>query len=202
MSNTGALVIGIAVFLSSLSASIAWSHPHVSVYSAVQFAFDDEGLAGVRIRWVFDEMFSSMIIFDFDKNGNGRFEPTEIECLENGAFANLREFDYFLHMKIDDRPFGVKTVTDFTAEIRGERLVYQFFVPCRVSAVDVSREVRLAIYDVTFYTSVFLANNPVAYKNDREYVVEHRIGKNTEDAYYYGQIYPEEITLRFKRKNG
>ncbi len=30
----------------------------------------------------------------------------------------------------------------------------------------------------------------------------NRIGKNKKEAYYYGQVFPEEITLRFRLKNG
>ena len=196
------LLIGILAFILSLSVVTSWSHPHVFVYSAVDVVFDEKGLAGFRIRWLFDEMFSSMIILDFDKSGNNRFEQSEIEDVKKGAFSNLGEFDYFTHIKINGKLFKVKFVTDFSAEIIKGKLVYNFFVPCHVQAIETFKDVKLSIYDHTFYSSVFLVKNPVTYENRKPYKIEHRIERNRNEAYYYGQIYPEEITLRFKRKNG
>ncbi len=193
--------VGIVICIIIFPVFTSWSHPHVFLHSSVKVIFDQKGLAGVRFKWVFDEMFSSMIIFDFDKNGNGNFEPEEITELKKGAFANLREFGYFTHIKIDGKPFKVKFVTDFSAAINRGKLVYQFLVPCHVQALESFKEVNLSIYDVTFYSSVFLAENPVVFENRQLYEVQYRIEKNRNNAYYYGQIYPEEIVLRFRRKN-
>jgi ABC-type uncharacterized transport system substrate-binding protein len=194
--------IALAAAALSLCTSHAAAHPHVFLYSGLQIIFDDKGLAGVRVLWVFDEMFSNMIISEFDQNGNRRFEPSEIEAVKDGAFSYLRNFDYFTHIKIDGKPFKVKFVTDFSAKIKENKLVYQFLVPCHVSAIDAFKEVKLSIYDHSYYCSVFLAKEAIAYQNQHPYAVEHRIERNREDAYYNGQVYPEEITVRFKRKHG
>ena len=194
------LTIGILLFLLVWPAVTSWSHPHVFLYNAVNVVFDEKGIAGFSIRWVFDEMFSSMIILDFDKNGNNRLEPSEIEDIKRGAFSNLRKFDYFTHITINGTVFKVQYVTDFSAEILEGTLVYQFFVPCHVPAIDTFKEIRVSIYDHTYYCSVFLAENPLTYEKRNAYEIEHRIETNQEEAYYYGQIHPEEITLRFKRK--
>ena len=189
------------VLILVLTAAPAWSHPHVFLYSSVDVVFDEKGLAGFRIGWLFDEMFSSMIFLDFDKNGNQRFEPSEIEAIREGAFSNLRNFDYFTHIKINGEPFKVKFVADFSASINKGQLVYRFFVPCHVQALETFKEVKLSIYDQSFYSSVFWAENPLTFENREPFEIEHRIEKNKNEAYYYGQIYPEEIILRFKRKD-
>ena len=194
--------IGILTFVLSVTAAISWAHPHVFIYSNIVVVFNEKGLTGFKIRWSFDEMFSNMIILDFDKNGNHRFETPEIESIKKSAFSNLHKFDYFTHLKIDGKPFKLNHVTDFSAKIIEDKLVYEFFAPCHVRAIDVSKEVKLSIYDSTFYSSVFLEKNPVAFESHQLYEVEHQIERNKKEAYYYGQIYPEEITLRFKLKNG
>ncbi len=194
--------VGLQVFILLFPAFTLMSHPHVFLYSTVKVVFDEKGLAGVQVNWVFDEMFSSMIILDFDKNGNQRFELSEIESVKKGAFENLREVDYLMHIKIDGKPFKVKYVTDFSAEITTGKMAYRFFVPCHVQAKESFKEVTLSIYDVTFYSSVFLEKNPVTYENRQFYEVEHTIEKNQGEAYYYGQVYPEEIILKFRQKNG
>lgn len=192
----------IFVFLVFVFFSNVFSHPHVFIYNSVKVVFDEKGLTGFNIKWAFDDMFSSMIINDFDKNKNGHFEPSEIEALKNGAFSNLKEFDYFTHIKINKKPFKVMFVKDFSAEIKDNILIYRFFVPCHVQAVSSFKEVKIAIYDSSFYSSVFLTKNPICFEDSAYYEHDFQISKNTKEAYYYGQIYPEEITLRFRLKNG
>jgi ABC-type uncharacterized transport system substrate-binding protein len=195
-------IIGVVVSILAVSVVPSWPHPHVFIDSAVDIVFDEKGLAGFRIRWLFDEMFSSMIRLDFDENRNQRFEPSEIENVKRGAFSNLKKFDYFTHVKINGKLFQVRFVTDFSAEITGGRLVYRFFVPCHVQAIGTFKEVRVSIYDQTFYSHVLLIRHQVTCENQEPYEIEHRIEENRAEAYYYGQIYPEEIILRFRRENG
>jgi len=175
-------------------------HPHVFIYNSIKVVFNEKGLAGFKVKWVFDEMFSNMIIHDFDRNRNGHLEPSEIRDIKNGAFSNLQHFGYFTHVKINGKVFKVTFFKDFSAKIKDNALIYQFFVPCHVSAISSFKEVRISIYDISFYCSVFLTKNPVDFENAPTYELHHRITKNKKEAYYYGQVYPEEIIVRFRRK--
>ena len=192
----------LSIFLLFSLPGNALSHPHVFIYNSIKVVFDKKGLVGFRVKWVFDEMFSNMLIYDFDKNGNGSFEPSEIREIKNGAFSNLKNFDYFTHIKINGKPFKVKFVKDFSAKIKGDALTYRFFVPCHVLALSTFKEIKISIYDDSFYCSVFLTKNPIDFENTSPYEFHYRIGKNKKEAYYYGQVFPEEITLRFRLKNG
>ena len=40
------------------------------------------------------------------------------------------------------------------------------------------------------------------FENASSYELHYQIGKNKKEAYYYGQVYPEEITLKFRLKDG
>ncbi|MCG2775971.1 MAG: DUF1007 family protein [Desulfobacterales bacterium] len=192
----------LSIFLLFSLPGKALSHPHVFIYNSIKVVFDKKGLVGFRVKWVFDEMFSNMLIYDFDKNGNGSFEPSEIRDIKNGAFSNLKNFDYFTHIMINGKPFKVKFVKDFSAKIKGDALTYRFFVPCHVLALSTFKEIKISIYDISFYCSVFLTKKPIDFENASPYEFHYRIGKNKKEAYYYGQVYPEDITLRFRLKNG
>lgn len=192
----------LAIVLSALFHDSAFSHPHVFLHNAVTFVFDGKGLAGFKLDWVFDEMFSNMLIHDYDKNENGRFESSEVEELEKGAFCNLKNYDYFTHVKINDKPFKISYVKDFSAKITNNRIVYHFFVPCHVQAVSSFKEINLSVHDKTFYCSVFLLKDQVNSENDALYDHHIRFDRNKNEAYYYGQIYPEEIILKFRLKDG
>jgi ABC-type uncharacterized transport system substrate-binding protein len=194
------LLIGIALLWASLHAPIAWSHPHVFIHTTVDAVFDDKGLAGFRIRWVFDEMFSGMIRMDFDRNDNQKFEPAEVAAVKEGAFSNLKSFDYFVHIHINGEPFRVQFVKDFSAAIHGNKMTYTFFVPCHVRATSSMKKMRISVYDPEFYSSIFLIRDPLGLENAEPFDVSYRVKENPEEAYYFGQIIPQEIHMRFKRK--
>lgn len=179
---------------------MGWSHPHVFIDASVKIVFDEKGLAGARITWVFDEMFSSMIIMDFDRNKNRQFEPEEVAEVKAGAFSNLKEYEYFTHIKIDGKPFRVTFVSDFSAKIKKDHMIYTFFVPCHVCATTAFKQLRLSVYDPEFYSDILLVKDSLLLENQEPYEVSCRIRKSPEEAYYFGQIIPEEILLRFKRK--
>jgi ABC-type uncharacterized transport system substrate-binding protein len=62
-------LLWVPVCLVLLMPCSASAHPHVYVDARVDVVFDDKGLAGFKVTWVFDEMFSNMIAYDFDTNG-------------------------------------------------------------------------------------------------------------------------------------
>jgi ABC-type uncharacterized transport system substrate-binding protein len=176
-------------------------HAHVWINNAVIVHFDKNGMAGFKQEWIFDEMFSNMIIHDFDKNRNSKFEPAEVKEVYKGAFSNLKNFEYFTHVKINGEPFKVVFVKDFNAEIVKNKITYHFFVPCHIKAILLYKEIRIGIYDESFYTSINLSKDKILFQNDTGYEHHHRVELNKNEPYYYGQVYPEEIVLKFRKKN-
>jgi ABC-type uncharacterized transport system substrate-binding protein len=192
------LLLGFSlVFLAS---SQIWGHPHVWVHNSITVHFDKEGIAGFEQTWVFDEMFSHMLIHDYDKNGNNKFEPREVNEARKGAFSSLKNFSCFTHLKIDGKAFEVKFVKDFNAKIENKKVTYHFFVPCHVKATLSCKVIRIGIYDESFYTSFELLKDGILYKDKGDHEVHHKVALNKNDPYYYGQVCPEEIVLRFRKK--
>ena len=72
-----------------------FAHPHVFIVQRITIVFDDEGLAGFKIRWDFDDMFASMIAGDYDKNQNGILESSEVAVIKKEAFSYTSNQDYF-----------------------------------------------------------------------------------------------------------
>ena len=184
-----------------LSLDYVFAHPHVFIDNTVTIVFDHSGLTGIRVKWVFDEMFSSMIIHDYDTNKDGTFSHDEIEKIKNGAFSNLGSYHYFTYLKINGEEFIVKYVKDFSADLNSNKVVYNFFIPCHVSATSSYKEIKLSMYDSTYYTDIMLANqNPVSFVNTSLIEYRYEIQDNTKKAFYYGQVFPQEIILTFKKK--
>lgn len=179
----------------------ALGHAHVWISGALIINFDEQGMSGFRQEWVMDEMFSAMLIHDHDKNMNKKFEPAEVKDLYENAFTNLKNFDFFTRVKIDGKTFAVKYVKDFDAMIIKDIVVYHFFVPCHIKADKKDKEIRIAVYDESFYTNFTILKDQVFLENASGYDCRYEIKKNKDDAFYYGQVYPEEIILKFRIKN-
>ena len=195
--------IASVVFLSLLVASQTHSHPHVFLETTLTVVFDQEGLAGIHVKWLFDEMFSSMITLDFDLNQNQKLEEGEIGLIRQNAFLNLKNFGYFTSIKINGKPFKVESVRDFSAALNENQLVYEFLIPCHVKAAKHYKELRISQYDREYYTAVFFAKDkPITFKGMSSFDVKHRVAKNPDEAYYFGQIVPIELIAEFKLKSG
>ena len=181
--------------------SVATAHPHVFIDCDLIFMFDSVGLAGIEQRWVFDEMFSTMMLGHFDRDKDAALDPDEVNGLRKGAFANLRNYDYFTHILVGTKKFAVDKVADFFATVQDNRLIYRFFIPCRVSADKSLVKIQVAIYDDTYYTDVKLGIDTPSFDGGEElYSVDYGIDKSSDLAYYGGQIVPEAVTVKFKRK--
>jgi ABC-type uncharacterized transport system substrate-binding protein len=195
-------VLLLTFFLLFILVDVSDSHPHVFIQNRLKIVFDQHGLAGVQVKWVFDEFFTSMIADEFDKNRNNKLEKPEIIDIEKGAFANLVKFNYFSFIKINGKTFAVEYVKDFSASLAGGNLMYDFMIPCHVKAMATFREFVIAQYDPTYYARVAFAKDlPVSLEGASAFEVDYRISKNMKEAYYYGQIHPVEVILMFKGRH-
>ncbi|MBW2011942.1 MAG: DUF1007 family protein [Deltaproteobacteria bacterium] len=180
---------------------VLFSHPHIFVANSLSMVFDDQGLAGVRVKWDFDEFFSSMIVGDYDLNKNSKLDTSEIALIKKEAFANLAEFKYFTFIKINGKSFDVQYVLDFQAILIQGKLVYEFFIPCHVKAASSFKEFAISQYDTTYYTYVgFAKDRPSRIEGGAAFEINHRIAENPNETYYFGMMHPVEVILRFRLK--
>jgi ABC-type uncharacterized transport system substrate-binding protein len=177
------------------------AHPHVFIDNRISVVFNDKGLAGFRHEWIFDEMFSSTIIREFDLDADGKFNEKEIKGLVKGAFSNLKEYNYFTDIAINGNQFKIKEFKDFHAEIDSGAMIYEFFLPCEVPVSRLIQEVTIAVYDPTYFVQVLWASQkPCAFKNHSKIEFSHEFVEDEKNAYYYGQIIPKALKIMFRQK--
>jgi ABC-type uncharacterized transport system substrate-binding protein len=191
---------GILVFLMSALPE-AQAHPHVFIDQRLNAVFDDKGLAGIKVHWKFDEMFTSMIAEDYDVNRNGRLEAGEIAAIREKAFSYISGNSYFCFIKIENKPFQVKFIKDFKATLENNELVYEFFIPCHVAAAGNFKKLSVATYDPSYYTAIFFAeNSPVSLTSAGAYVVKTAVREDPGIRFYYDQVNPWSLYLEFRKK--
>ena len=195
------IISTISIILLTIFYGVALSHPHVFIYQRIKIVFDDQGLAGFNIHWTFDDMFASMIAGDYDKNENEVLENSEVALIKKEVFSNLSNYNYFTFVKIDGKPFDVKIIQYFSAELHDKKLVYKFFIPCHVTATSNFKKVTVASYDPSYYSAILFANNgSVSLDSSDSFKVKTNIKEDKSTSIYYGQVNPWALFLDFRTK--
>ncbi len=177
------------------------THPHLFVDYELFFVFNDKGLDGIRERWTFDEMFSTMVREEYDRDRNQLFDSQENLEIEENAFLNLENFDYFTFIRIDGREFAVKMTRDFEADIHEGRVRYTFFVPCPVAATEHFKNLQVSIFDKSYYTALQMEDDKLVLEGAEPfYSVETEIKRTKEFICYEEDGFPETAVIRFKRR--
>ena len=148
------LLIPALLCLTLCAPTPARAHPHAFVEAFVTLVFDGQGLAGIHQRWVLDEMLAASILDLVNANGDGQLDASEAAAIERDSFRLIKDYNYFTHVRIDGKPFEVQWARDFSVTMEGQKMVYDFLVPCHVKAGPKAREVVVAVFDDTFYTYV------------------------------------------------
>ena len=179
----------------------AQAHPHVFIVQRLDVVFDANGLAGIKVRWKFDDMFASMIAEDHDLNKNGKLEANEIQAVKEKAFTFISKYNYFFFVKIDNTPFEVKFIRDFNAILENKKLVYEFLIPCHVTATNHFKKVTVASYDPTYYTAIyFTQKKPVSLTAADAFVVKTAIRQDPDTKIYFDMVHPWTLFAEFRKK--
>jgi ABC-type uncharacterized transport system substrate-binding protein len=202
MIRVGKQVLYLILFLNVLCmGSDVIAHPHVFIVQRLSIVFDNQGLAGFRVEWNFDDMFSSMIATDYDKNQNSTLEPAEVAVVKEKVFSYIAEYDYFIFVKIDGQSFKVKWIKNFNAVLKNGKLSYHFFVPCHVKAHKLFKQIVIAAYDPSYYTAIFFAQKqPALVKNGDRFVIESSLKEDKSTSIYFGMVNPWALFLKFRLK--
>jgi ABC-type uncharacterized transport system substrate-binding protein len=176
-----------------------FAHPHVFIAQNLKIVFDKKGMAGFNVCWKFDDMFSSMISDDHDLNKNGVLEKSEVLSIKEKAFSYTSKFNYFIYVKINGTDFKVKYVTNFSAKLEKGKLIYDFFIPCHVSAAKNFKHINIASYDPNYYSDFyFTKQHPFTIENNDGFEVNAQIKKDKSTLIYYDMVNPWALFLDFR----
>jgi len=181
----------------------AWTHPHAFAECGLDFVFDEKGLAGVRVRMAFDEMFSVIVLQEIDPDLYAEDDPElDREHVEELELMEFKDYGYFTHILVDGRRVRVEEVEDFSARVRNGRLTYELFVPCAVAAGTEPRRVTVSVFDDTYYREMTLPNGSVSLQGGERFSLNPEIGEIEAFAYRYGglKLVPQGVSVGLQRK--
>jgi len=186
--------------ISLIAPCFLFAHPHVFIDYTVNFVFEQNELVGIKTQWIFDEMYSSMLIQDYDVDKDGRFSNREIITTKQDAFSNLENYNYFVYITINNKCFEVKSVENFSVDVYDNKVIYSFFISCVVPATLSYKKIEICMYDETYYVDLLpLGDDPVRFTNEGSIDYEVKVYEDTKESRDYGEIYPYSIRLTFRR---
>jgi len=192
----------IAVFIIAFIGLSKYSqaHPHVFIDAKIQVHFDKSGLSGFNVSWTFDNMFSELMIDEFDTDFDDLLSKDEQKVIYQKAFVNLKKFGYFTEIRINGKAFDIKYVANFSAKNNDGILSYSFFIPCHTPIQSSDKTIEVYTYDNSYYMDVSLTNSSVSFTNSTPYQIGSEVVEDESKRYYFEQIAPFVLRMKIHRK--
>jgi len=188
------------VSLLVLGAQPASAHPHVFINNRMTVMFEGGILQGIGFTWTFDDMFSNMILLDYDPKHTGKFDAAQVKAVKEGAFDNLENYHYFIAISTGKKQVGHFKIERFTPSVTEEKkLVYSFFVPLKVPVQPTDQTVHLTVYDDSYFVAFDLLHlDDVTVNASPDITCTLSIEKTKVKPLWPGQYMPDQLVVRFK----
>ena len=132
----------------------AMVHPHVFAEARLDVTLNpDQSVKSLRHLWRFDDLFSSTVLMEFDKNGDLTLDDAELQEVSNTVFASLAEYNYFQIVTADGKDVSMKAPAGLMANFDNDQLIILF--ESEPSApLKLAGRLGFGVYDPTFYTAI------------------------------------------------
>ena len=142
------------------SAGTAAAHPHVWVNAESTVLYKDGRIVGLKHRWTFDEMYSTMAIEGLDTNKDGVYSREELAELAKVNMEGLKEFGYFTYAKLGTADLKLKEPTDYWLEVDKQGALTLIFTVEFADALLAEAEgFAFSVADPSFFIAFELAKD-------------------------------------------
>lgn len=140
-------------------ATPALSHPHIFAEARVEIVAADDGtLKELRNVWRFDDIFSSSVLMDFDKNSDLKLDHSELKEIADTIRESLGDYSYFTFITKDGATSEVAKPEVFNVDFKDNQLLV-FFVARPKTAITIGGNMSFGVYDPTLYTAIDFAKD-------------------------------------------
>lgn len=137
----------------------ALAHPHVFAEARVDVVANDaSAITELRNLWRFDEVFSSSVVMDFDKNGNATLDEDELTEVGKTVLTSLGDYSYYTSLSLDGKPVKVKAPDVIRVAYQDGQLL-MFFAVKPETPMPLKGKLTFGVYDPTLYTSIDFAKD-------------------------------------------
>ena len=140
--------------LAALMPISALAHPHIFAEARLEVVAGADGtVSELRNVWRFDEMFSSSVILDFDKNTNLKLDPEELADVGQVVLESLEEFSYYTSITEDGKDVKVGRPDKINVDFKDGQLL-MFFVLKPGETMPLKGKMTFGVYDPTMYAAM------------------------------------------------
>lgn len=133
----------------------AGAHPHVFAEARLDVVLgpDHQTVTALRHLWRFDELFSSTVLMEFDKNADLKLDDDELKDVSDTIFSSLAEYDYFQLVTADGKDVKMNAPAQLMANFDNGQLIV-LFESAPATPIRLTGTVDFGVYDPTFYTAI------------------------------------------------
>jgi ABC-type uncharacterized transport system substrate-binding protein len=129
-------------------------HPHVFAEARLDVMLNpDKTVKSLRHLWRFDDLFSSTVLMEFDKNADLKLDDAELQDVSKTVYDSLAEFDYFQLVTADGKDVTMKPPPMLIANYEADQLIILFESEPK-EPLKLAGKVDFGVYDPTFYTAI------------------------------------------------
>ena len=150
-----ALLPATTALVAMLAAAPADAHPHVFAEARLDVVLSPDHLSVTALRhlWRFDELFSSTVLMQFDKNSDLKLDDAELKDVADTIFSSLAEYDYFQLVTVDGKDVHMNKPTQIMANFDNDQLIV-LFESAPATPIKLTGTIDFGVYDPTFYTAI------------------------------------------------
>ncbi|EGE56698.1 hypothetical protein RHECNPAF_580010 [Rhizobium etli CNPAF512] len=162
--------------LLSLAPAAAFAHPHIFVEARLEVVAGADGsVEELRNVWRFDEVFSSSVVMDFDKNTDLKLEPNELAEVGKTVKQSLADYDYYMNLTINGKNVTVQQPDIIHVDYKNGQLL-MFFAVKPAEKMPLKGRLAFGVYDPTLYTSIdFPTDNELSMIGDGFKACKHQV---------------------------
>lgn len=146
--------VAAAALVSALIPAAAIAHPHVFAEAKLEITIEPNGKVGKLAHvWRFDDVFSQTVLFEFDKDADGKISPAEQAEISKTIVESIGEYNYFEAVADNGKEVKMAKPADLTASFDDTVLVITYS-NAPTEPVLMKGTLSFGIYDPTFYTAI------------------------------------------------
>lgn len=154
----------VALLESTVPASV---HPHVFAEARldVMLSADQKTVTSLRHLWRFDDVFSSTVLMEFDRNADLKLDDAELQDVASTVYTSIADFDYFQVVTVDGKDVPMNPPPELMVNFDNDQLVILFESQPK-EPIRLSGKLGFGVYDPTFYTAIdFIEDDHMAVKD-------------------------------------
>lgn len=151
--TTSRLTLPLAIAIAMVPSTVR-VHPHVFAEAKLNVEIDGTAMVSKLSHvWRFDEIFSETVMFEFDKDADGKVSAEEQAQVSKTIVESIGEYNYFEAVIDNGKEVKMAKPADLIAAFDGRTLVVSYS-NAPVEPLKATGKVSFGIYDPTFYTAI------------------------------------------------